>query len=116
MMFVHLKVHEWSKEVLRELKLRWSQFREHVTCPLYAIADVADVKWEKFISFFGFTFLNEVICENGEKRRLFVSQAVKENNNDRKQSDADAVDQPDVCVEPLGSPGLLPDPGVPGRV
>jgi hypothetical protein len=73
MMFAHLKVRKWSKSTLALMRERFRQFRECVSTPLYAIGDVEDAKYVKFLRHFGFEPLTEVICENGERRRLFIS-------------------------------------------
>ena len=81
MIFAHIRVNTWSHAVLKQMLADFRLFREHVSCPLYATAEHDDAKWESFISFFGFKFLQNVICENGEERRLFVNlPTLKESN------------------------------------
>jgi hypothetical protein len=73
MVFVHITVRKWTVSVFKEILRNWKLFREYVTCPLYAIGGVEDLdKWETFVSRLGFKFLQDVICENGEHRRLFI--------------------------------------------
>ncbi len=83
MVFAHIRVHEWSKAVLKQMLADFKAFREHVTCPLFAVSEHDGDKWEHFISYFGFKFLQNVICENGEERRLFLNlpEPTKANNN-----------------------------------
>lgn len=87
MLFVHLHVKRWSPGMLREMLSVFAKFREAVSCPLYALNPDEDEKWEKFVGLFGFNFLRDMICENGEQRRLFLNlkspQAAlkKEKNN-----------------------------------
>ena len=89
MMFMHLTVHKWSKEVFKRMKTLWTTFRQVVTCPLYAVHPVEDEKWVAFIAHFGFKHLTEITCNNGERRTLFCT--VNENNNGRsRQADPDA--------------------------
>lgn len=79
MLFVHLSVEDWSMSTLREMRDVFAKFREAVACPLYALNPDEDETWEKFVALFGFKFLREVQCENGEQRRLFIN--LKDNNN-----------------------------------
>lgn len=81
MIFVHLLVYEHSVSIYKEILRNWKLFRECVTCPLYAVCGVKDtVKWEKFVSRLGFKFLMNIVCENGEARRLFVHKKENKNN------------------------------------
>lgn len=73
MLFVHLVVRKWSKTTLKNMLHVFKQFRECVTCPLYANAMVDDEKWARFISKFGFVPLQNVVCEDGETRRLYIN-------------------------------------------
>jgi hypothetical protein len=82
MLFVHLKVRKWSKATLLLMRERFLQFREFVTCPLYAVGEDAGEKYAKFVKHFGFEPLTEVICENGERRRLFISVSQKKKEVD----------------------------------
>ena len=83
MLFIHLRVYVWQKSVFKEIIRNWKLFRECVTCPVFAICGSTDTEtWEHFVSFLGFQFLMNIICENGEQRRLFVHNK-EENNNER---------------------------------
>lgn len=113
MVFVHLTVHKWTPRVFKELIKRWKQFREYVTCPLYAVGGVEDVeKWEAFVSLLGFKFLMNVVCENGAERRLFIHN--KENNkNERKVlPDDKLVRHSEHTAEPVGSADTVSEPSV----
>jgi len=80
MLFVHLVVKRWTSKTLREMLSVFEAFRACVTCPLYAIGKQDDDKWVKFVTLFGFKpLIDEVICLNGESRRLFFH--LKDNNN-----------------------------------
>lgn len=87
MLFVHLHVKRWSPGMLREMRDVFAKFRDAVSCPLYALNPDEDKTWEKFVALFGFKFLREVQCENGEQRRLFINLraapcgAMKDNND-----------------------------------
>lgn len=72
-LLVHLRVKNWKLSALKQFAREWKVFRQCVTAPLYACADVDDDKWERFVSRFGFRFFCNIVCNNGEQRRLFVS-------------------------------------------
>jgi hypothetical protein len=78
MLFVHLLVRQWSKSTLKTMLHVFKQFRECVTCPLYASTKVDDEKWSRFISYFGFVPLLHAVCEDGQTRRLFINLKVEE--------------------------------------
>jgi hypothetical protein len=73
MMFAHLTVFKLTPSLIKQMLATWRLFREHVQCPLFAIGEVDDDKWSRFVSLFGFKFLMEVVCENGQHRRMFIS-------------------------------------------
>lgn len=73
MLFVHLVVHKWSKSTLHEMLRVFSTFRQCVSAPLFAIGIIDDDKWERFVTRFGFKPFQNVICENGELRRLYMN-------------------------------------------
>jgi hypothetical protein len=111
MIFVHVTVHKWSKSTLKEMLSVFRTFRECVTCPLYAVGEVDDDKWASFVSLFGFRpLLDQVVCINGERRRLFVHLKQEQKNERLEQirHTTDAVERP----EPLGCSGSVPDAGV----
>lgn len=116
MLFVHLTVHNWKVSVFKQIIQQFRAFREFVVCPLYAVAGVEDIeKWEAFVTYLGFKFLTNVICENGAERRLFIH--IKEIKVQHEQQD-DAADptvsaadqQPVVCAVPV------PDASVQGGI
>lgn len=73
MVFIHLTVRKWSLRVLKRLLHEFYLLREHVTCPLYANPGPDDSgKWEAFVELLGFKFLTNVVCKNGQQRKLFV--------------------------------------------
>jgi hypothetical protein len=94
MMFAHITVHKLAPGLLKRMKETYRLFRQHVSCPLYAVAgSLDDAKWARFISHFDFQFLNNVVCENGEKRRLFVSFKKQEQNDRSIQSEPSPANQ-----------------------
>lgn len=73
MVFVHVNVYRWTASVFKEILRNWRLFRQHVVCPLFAVAgEDSSEKWERFVSRLGFKFHSNVVCENGAERRLFV--------------------------------------------
>lgn len=87
MLFVHLAVTRSSPSTFREMRDVWSKFREVVTCPIYALGPDEDDKFANFVRLFGFKPLSDVICENGEQRRLFLN--TKKEKNDGKHVNED---------------------------
>lgn len=75
MVFIHLYVwKDWSAKLLKRFMHEWKILRKHVTCPLYACADIDDDKWSKFVQLFGFKPLSEAICTDGKTRRIYWHQ------------------------------------------
>ena len=73
LLLAHIQVRQWSPTVFKTILREWRVFRQCVTQPLFACAGPGDTeKWERFVSHLGFRFLRNVICENGEPRRLFI--------------------------------------------
>jgi hypothetical protein len=72
LLLAHISVARWSPSVCKRIDQQWVLFRQCVTAPLFACAEVADDKWERFVSRLGFKPYQLVTCENGELRRLFI--------------------------------------------
>lgn len=95
--YVHLHVRQWTPSVAKELKRMWPTFRQCVTCPLYAVTEDPDIaKWEAFVKAFGFKFVADVVCENGERRPLYVHCLEQKEKNNKNEF----VVQPDTKLEP----------------
>lgn len=73
LLLAHLRVVKFSKEVLKRIMHEWKVFRSCVHAPIFATAEQDDAKWQSFVELLGFRFLREVACNNGETRRLFIS-------------------------------------------
>jgi hypothetical protein len=101
MVFAHLAVHKWSLSGLKQIIHDFTVFRQHVVCPLYAVALVDDEKWSAFVGLLGFKFLTNVLCENGEQRRLFVSLKEEQKSDDAE----DHLNHPGAGIEPDRSVG-----------
>jgi hypothetical protein len=96
LLLAHLRIAKWTPSVLKRIDRDWRVFRECVTAPLFAHAEIDDRKWERFVSRLGFRFLCNVVGTNGETRRMFISRI----NNARFRT-ADLADQHDA-VEAAG--------------
>lgn len=72
-LLAHIRFAKFSPSIYREILRNWKIFRQCVTAPLFAVSELDDPKWEKFVTRLGFQPVNEVVCENGERRRLFLN-------------------------------------------
>lgn len=73
-LLAHIRIAKWTPSVLKRIDREWAAFRECVDAPLFAIAEIDDRKWERFVSRLGFRFHCDTVCENGEPRRMFISR------------------------------------------
>jgi len=71
-LLAHIRVYRWSPSVCKQLIREFRTFRSICNAPLFACPEVADEKWVKFVSLLGFKPLQDVICNNGELRPLFI--------------------------------------------
>lgn len=71
-LLLHLRFTQWTPQVFKRFIAHWWLLRSCVTAPLFALGEVDDDKWERFVTRFGFKYLRTVKCENGETRRLFI--------------------------------------------
>jgi hypothetical protein len=71
-LLAHIRVVHWSPSVCKRLIREFKTFRTVCRAPLYACPEVADAKWVKFVSLLGFKPLQDVICNNGAQRPLFI--------------------------------------------
>jgi hypothetical protein len=74
MNFFHLYVYYWSPKTLQKMLTMWRLFREHVPQVFFAMGEVDDPKYTKFLSHFGFKYLQHVECTDGKVRRLFMTE------------------------------------------
>jgi hypothetical protein len=64
--FIHCDVHsKWTPETARALKRDWRVFTFLHEAPIYALHDPADIKHEKFLKQFGFTYSGEFQSDDG---------------------------------------------------
>lgn len=74
-LLVHLQFFKWSPAVYKRLIHDWRSFRTVVTAPLFACPRVDDEKLRKFVTKTGWRFLQDITCDNGETRPLFIHTA-----------------------------------------
>lgn len=68
----HIEVFKWSPRVLRDMKEVWPFLRRRIDAPLFAWTENEDAKWEKFISIFGFKYLDTFIGPDGKNHKFFL--------------------------------------------
>ena len=71
-LLAHIRVHHWSASVCKRILKEWRVLRQCVTAPLFACPELDDERWRKFVSMLGFKPLQQVICNNGATRPLFI--------------------------------------------
>jgi hypothetical protein len=71
-LLAHLRFDRFTPSIMRRVLREWSVFRKCVTAPLFALGEVDDEKWARFVSLLGFRFHQQVHCINGATRRLFI--------------------------------------------
>lgn len=71
-LLVHLRFFNWSVAVLKQVIREFRLFRKHVHAPLFACPPAIDAKWFKFVSKMGYRFQQNIICDDGETRPLFI--------------------------------------------
>lgn len=76
LLLVHLRILKWTPGSFKRLLGHWHLFRQCVAAPLFALGEVDDDKYMRFMTRMGFTYLYPVTCENGESRRLFIHRVV----------------------------------------
>lgn len=74
----HIAFTNFSPSILKRILREWKLFRSIVDAPLFAVRDIEDLKWLRFISRLGFKPHSEIDWLNGERRRLFIH--LKEDN------------------------------------
>jgi hypothetical protein len=75
-LLAHIRVDKLTPSVLKRMDSIWRTFRSVIKAPLFAVSETDDGKWERFVARYDFKpFMDEVICNNGVPRRLFISIA-----------------------------------------
>jgi hypothetical protein len=68
----HIRVHRFAPSVFKQIKHVWATFRRNVTAPIFACPEIDDQRWVKFVTALGFKPLQQIICNNGEVRPLYI--------------------------------------------
>jgi len=71
-LLAHVQFFQWKPAVFKRALRDWRLFRQHVTAPIFACPPIADKKWFKFVTLTGFRFQENILCEDGETRPLFI--------------------------------------------
>jgi hypothetical protein len=75
MIFVHMDVYYWGPSILKKMIAQWPVFRASLaSTPLFCMGTVDDAKFEKYVTRFGFEYLSDIPCTDGQVRRLYVNQ------------------------------------------
>ena len=72
MLLAHIQFFHWTPAAFKRALRDWRLFRKHVTAPLFACPKEADEKWRKFVTLTGFRPLQDILCEDGETRPLYI--------------------------------------------
>lgn len=71
-LLAHLQFFNWAPSVFKRLLRDWRAFRTHVTSPLFACPKDADAKLAKFCERTGWRFQQNITCDDGATRPLFI--------------------------------------------
>jgi hypothetical protein len=73
-LFAHLRFDEFNKSILSRAWKEWKLFRQLTDVPVFAYSEDPSEKFHAFVTMFGFKPTGqEIVCNNGERRRLYVS-------------------------------------------
>jgi hypothetical protein len=72
LLLVHLQFFKWTPAVCRRVLREFKIFRTHCRAPLFACAEKPDAKWFKFITMMGYRFHQNIECNDGSVRPLFI--------------------------------------------
>lgn len=70
-LLAHLRFAKFSPSIFKRVKAQWAEFRACTSAPIFAIGEVDDAKWVRFVSHLGFEPAMDVVCLNGERRRMY---------------------------------------------
>lgn len=71
-LLVHLQFMKWTMSVLKQVVRDFRLFREHCRAPLFACTENPDAKWVKFITMMGYRFQQNIACNDGAVRPLYI--------------------------------------------
>lgn len=70
-LLAHLRFAKFTPAIFKRWLAEWQAFRACVTAPVFAIGEVDDEKFERFVTRLGFEPAMNVVCINGVERRMF---------------------------------------------
>lgn len=70
-LLAHLRFAKFSPSIFKRVLAEWRTFRACTYAPIFAIGEVDDAKWKRFITHLGFEPAMEVVCVNGQQRRMY---------------------------------------------
>lgn len=73
MTMIHIDVYYLSPSVMRDMIAKWRIFRTIHPNIVFAQGDKDDEKFERFVKKFGFSYLGDCPCTDGQNRRLFIN-------------------------------------------
>lgn len=90
-LMAHLRFAKFSPSIFKRVLHEWKVFRSCTYAPIFALGEVDDDKWKNFVTHLGFTFDRDVVCLNGERRRMFrnSSNAIRQPNPTEPATAAD---------------------------
>lgn len=71
-LLAHLRFDRFTPSIMKTVMRQWALFRQCVKAPVFALGEVDDEKWARFVSLLGFRYLRHVDCINGASRRLYL--------------------------------------------
>ena len=72
MLLLHIFFRKFSPKIMQKVFREWKAFRECVVVPVFALENLLDAKWDRFVGLLGFKFHTHVMCTDGLSRRLFI--------------------------------------------
>jgi hypothetical protein len=73
LLLAHIRFARFTPAIYKRVLREWSVLRSCVTAPLFAIPEVNDLRWLKFVQKLGFRPFSHVMCDDGERRPVFIS-------------------------------------------
>ena len=72
LLLAHIRVLKFSKDVLKEMLRHWRVLRSFVTAPIFVSPQDDDEKWVKFVTLMGFKPFQQILCNDGASRPLYI--------------------------------------------
>jgi hypothetical protein len=71
LIFIHMDVHRWTKEVKKQFTTDWLQWASEQNKPLYAMPFIDNLKMDKWVAMCGFKLFEMHQCTDGVIRKLY---------------------------------------------